>query len=86
MRRSAVIATVILGKNIDTPGWIRELKANFHEHIIVIDYDHNGAIEIIDGVIYSSNVHAEELLDKFDSIYFYKSIYIYPGTYKLNFL
>lgn len=77
-----MIADVILGKNIDTINWIKILKLNLHENIIVIDYDSGIDAKIIDGVTYLSHIEAKELLKKFDSINYYKSMYIYPGIYK----
>ena len=79
-----MIVDVILGKNIDTPFWIRNLSLSLREHICVIDYDYYGEPAMIDGVMYLSSVEAKEYLNKFDSVCFYKSIYIYPGIYNLN--
>lgn len=78
-----MIAHVILGKNIDTLYWIMELKSNLYENIIVIDYDHYVDPLIIDEVTYLSDSDARKQLNKFDSVNFYKSMYVYPGTYSL---
>lgn len=79
-----MIADVILGRNIDTSNWIKELKTNLNENIIVIDYEHTGEPETIEDIIYLSPLGAQEFLAKYDSINFYKSMYIYPGIYNLK--
>lgn len=79
-----MIADVIIGKNIDTSYWIRELKSNLHEYIFVVDYDYYIDPEIIDNVTYVSHIDAKNLLKKFDSVVYYKSMYIFPGTYNLR--
>lgn len=40
---------------------------------------------MFDGVMYISNVDAKEYFEKFDSVCFYKSMYIYPGVHDLKF-
>lgn len=78
-RGSILIADVILGVNIDTNIWIRKLKENKVENIIVIDYECHGDLNIKEGVIYISPLNAISYLKQFDSINFYKSMYAYPG-------
>lgn len=81
----AMILDVILGVNADTPMWIRELKLNLSDYICVIDYDYYGEPAMFNEVMYISNIDAKEYFGKFDSICFYKSMYIYPGIHNLKF-
>ena len=74
-----MVADVILGNNIDTLMWIENLKMNSSNIIIVLDYDYYGEPNTDNGVIYLANIDAKEYLQKFDSVYFYKSMYVYPG-------
>lgn len=80
-----MIADVILGNNIDTLIWIKELKEMSRENIVVVDYEFIGEPLIIDGVKYLSNTTAKEFLKSFDSVCFYKSMYIYPGMNNFDF-
>lgn len=73
------MSNIILGKNIDTIMWIKNLKEMEAEQIIVIDYEHLGSFEEENGVLYMSPVYAKEYIKKFDSVNFYKSLYAYPG-------
>lgn len=79
-----MILDVILGENVDTSFWIKKLRLNFSEHICVINYDYYGEPVFINGVMYLSVEEAKEYFKKFDSICFYKSIYIYPGMYSIS--
>ena len=79
-----MIVDVILGNNMDTPMWIRDLKFNLSDSICVIDYDYYGEPTRINGVMYVSNIDAKKYLEKFDSMCFYKSMYIYPGMHDLR--
>lgn len=75
-----MIADVILGKNIDTENWIFELQKGLANNIFVVDYDyHDKPEECIEGIIYVSPKDALKLLQNFDSINFYKSLYVLPG-------
>lgn len=75
-----MIADVILGINIDTSMWIEDLKNYGADAIVVIDYEYFGEFYIRDKVTYISALEAKKVLGKFDSLNFYKSIYIYPGS------
>ena len=74
-----MIADVILGKNIDTEGWIFDLQKGLANNIFVVDYDHCGEPKSIEGVTYTSSQDVHKLLRKFDSINYYKSLYGLPG-------
>lgn len=73
-----MIANVVLGINVDTVGWIKELKLSVVENIIVLDYDYYGEKINKGSVIYMSSSDALIELKKFDNVKYYKSIYIYP--------
>ena len=75
----SLFADVILGNNIDTPKWIEELQVLDAENIIVIDYEYFGELKLIGGVLYISPIEAKSYLEKFDSICFFKTMYVYPG-------
>lgn len=74
-----LIANVILGNNIDTPQWIEKLKIQNARHIIVLDYDYYGKLQLNTTVTYISVIDFEKYIAKFDSINYYKSLYGYPG-------
>lgn len=76
---------VILGINSETNMWIKDLKLSLSDHICVIDYDYYGEPTMTNGVMYVSTIDAKEYFKRFDSICFYKSMYIYPGMYNLKF-
>ncbi|TWT01863.1 hypothetical protein [Planomicrobium sp. CPCC 101079] len=74
-----MIAHVILGITIDTKMWISVLKLQNSENIYVIDYEYFGEPILSNEVIYISSLDAKKQLTKYDSISFYKSMYVYPG-------
>lgn len=74
-----MIADVILGYNIDTQNWIEDLKFNDSDCIVVLDYDYSGEPFYIDSILYISSLDIKKYLEKFDTINFYKSLYVYPG-------
>ena len=74
-----MIADVVLGNNIDTNTWITDLKQSNVDNIFVIDYEYYEDPKYIKGVIYTSPTDASILLQEFDSINFYKSLYVLPG-------
>ena len=74
-----LIADIILGNNIDTPMWIRDLQENEADCIIVVDYEQEHESIDIEGVIYMSSIQAQKYIKKFDTINYYKSLYAYPG-------
>lgn len=69
---------IILGVNIDTSVWIRELKISRRKNIIVIDYNHKDIAYEIDNVMYMSEKEGNEYSQYFDELFFYKSLYCYP--------
>lgn len=73
------MADVVVGKNMDTPNWIAELKMLGAENIIVLDYDYFGEPEFREKVTYISTLDAKSYLSKFDSVCFYKTMCAYPG-------
>lgn len=79
-----MIADVVLGNNIDTIYWVNDLKANGSENIILIDYDYIGELQMINGIVYISSREALAYIQKFDSVSYYKSIYILPRMSKHN--
>lgn len=74
-----MIADVILGRNIDTLSWIQHLKEENCDNLFVLDYDYFCEPEIIENVMYISALDLVDLLKKYDSVNFYKSMYVYPG-------
>lgn len=81
-----MILDVVLGNNMDTTMWIKDLKSRLADNICVIDYDYGGLPTMNNGVMYISNIDAKKYLEKFDSVCFYKSMYIYPGMHDLKSL
>ena len=73
-----MIADVILGLTIDTNVWIDNLKKDSADNIFVVDYDYYGEPYSIDRVLYLSPLDASKVLRGFDSLNFYKSLFIYP--------
>ncbi|MCP2034137.1 hypothetical protein L1279_001120 [Planomicrobium sp. HSC-17F08] len=74
-----MIVDVILGNNIDTAMWVRDLQENEAEYIIVVDYEYENEPIEIEGVVYMSTIQAQKYIKKFDTINYYKSLYAYPG-------
>lgn len=74
-----MIADVILGITIDTQMWITDLKEQKSENIFVIDYEYFGEPKASEGVLYLSPLEAKKYFERFDSIFFYKAMYAYPG-------
>lgn len=74
-----MILDLILDNNVDTYQLIFDLKQIKAEHIAVLDYDFVGDYKILEGVIYISTLYAIEYIEKFDSVNYYKSLYVYPG-------
>jgi len=72
-------AHVILGINVDTRAWIKELKLQKNDNIIVIDYNYLGEMKKIKGVIYISTYEFKHYAKKFDKVNYYKSLYGFPG-------
>lgn len=70
---------VILGNNIDTAMWVRNLRENEAECIIVIDYEWKDEPLEIEDAVYMSPIHAQKYLKKFNTVNYYKSLYAYPG-------
>ncbi|MDN7227866.1 hypothetical protein QWY15_11205 [Planococcus sp. N064] len=70
---------VILGNNIDTAMWVRNLRENEAECIIVIDYEWKDEPLEIEDAVYMSAIHAQKYLKKFNTVNYYKSLYAYPG-------
>lgn len=79
MEEGTLIIDVILGVDIETTNWISNLQANMADQIIVLDYDYFGEPEIRDNILYLSTFDIKEHLMKFDTVNFYKSMYVYPG-------
>lgn len=74
-----MIADIILGITVDTEMWIYDLKKKNYDNIYVVDYDYFGEPILKNEVIYISPIDAKVQFEKFDSKYFYKSLYAYPG-------
>lgn len=74
-----MILDVILGNNIDTPMWIKDLQENEADCLIVVDYAFNNEPTEVEGVIYMSPIQAHRYIKKFDAVNYYKSLYAYPG-------
>ena len=74
-----MIANIILGINIDTQMWINNLKLSKSDNIFILDYEYYGELNYRNGITYISPLDAKEYFKKFDTLFYYKSIYIYPG-------
>lgn len=74
-----MIADIILGINIDTLLWIEKLKEIGADYIIVLDYDYYDKPKYKNDVLYISTADLKIYLKKFDTVRFYKSLYIFPG-------
>ncbi|ETP67315.1 hypothetical protein G159_19410 [Planococcus glaciei CHR43] len=74
-----MIADVILGFNIDTIVWIEELKEHGMENIIVVDYEWFEEPINREGILFLSSIDAKSYIKKFDTVNYYKSMYVYPG-------
>lgn len=74
-----MIVDVILGNNIDTAMWIKDLQENEADYIIVVDYEYEIETQDIEGIIYMSSIQAQEYIKNFDTVNYYKSLYAYPG-------
>ncbi|MEZ0481639.1 hypothetical protein [Planococcus sp. SSTMD024] len=72
-------ANVILGNNIDTNVMVYKLKKRRATNIFVVDYDYYGNTKFLNNVTYTSSKDAVNLFEEFDSVIFYKSLYILPG-------
>lgn len=74
-----MVLDVILGVNIDTEVWFKELLVKGCNNIAVIDYDFDGEPEIREGLLYISSLDAKAYFREFHAVNFYKSMYVYPG-------
>ena len=74
-----MIVDVILGVTTDTKIWVFELEKNGAENIIVLDYDYFGEPKLVDNIKVFSAYDTQKHIEKFDSIYFYKSLIGFPG-------
>ncbi|WP_298824727.1 hypothetical protein [uncultured Planococcus sp.] len=74
-----MILSVILGVTVDAPMWIAHLSESEANHIVVLDYDYVGEAEYKGNVLYLSPLDVKNYMNKFDSVNFYKSLYVYPG-------
>lgn len=72
--------SVILADNVDTLFWIEKLKSS-STFLVVVDYDFTGDYEKRGGVLFMSPKYASQYFKGFSSITYYRSMYIYPGTY-----
>ena len=74
-----MILDLILGRNIDTPQWVYNLKGIGADYIAVLDYDLAEDYEVIEDTTYISSNFAMKYIRDFDSVNYYKSLYGYPG-------
>lgn len=74
-----MIANIILGINIDTQLWVSDLKLRKSDNIFILDYEYYGEPNYQNGVTHISPLDAKECFKKFDTLFYYKSIYVYPG-------
>lgn len=74
-----MIFNIIIGNNVDTPMWIEYLVNLNAENIIVLDFDYIGEPQNISGVKFISVNDIKDYYNLFDTFYFYKSLYAYPG-------
>lgn len=73
---------VVLGNLIDSSICVKRLKDAGEEFIAVLDYDLEIDSFFENDVQYISPEYASKLINKFHSVRYYKSLYIYPGMYK----
>lgn len=73
---------VILGMNIDTYKLFSILKSRKTNHIIVIDYDYFGHPKINSGIPIFSTNDSKEVIKRYETVTYYKSLYIYPKLYE----
>lgn len=69
---------VILGVTVDTSTWVAQLRDTETSSIVVLDYDYIGDPEYREGVLHLSSIDTKDYIEKFDSVRFYKSLYVYP--------
>ena len=74
-----LIANIVLGINIDTQMWIDDLKLSKSDNIFILDYDYFDEPNYQNGITYLSPLDAKEYFRKFDTLFYYKSMYVYPG-------
>lgn len=73
-----MILDVILGVTIDTEKWVRNLKENESDFIIVVDYTFHKEKYFINDVLYCSPLVARKYIEHYHSVNFYKSLYVLP--------
>ncbi|WP_422124326.1 hypothetical protein DHX103_05770 [Planococcus sp. X10-3] len=74
-----MIFHIIIGNNIDTKMWIDHLVSVNAENIVVLDFDYDGKPKYIKDVTFLSPIDIKNHYNEFDSFFFYKSLYAYPG-------
>lgn len=74
-----MILDLILGRNIDTSQWVYELKGIGADYIAVLDYDLAEDYKVKENTTYISSNFAIKYVRNFDSVNYYKSLYVYPG-------
>ncbi|MFC4713430.1 hypothetical protein [Planococcus dechangensis] len=73
---------VVLGNLIDSSICVKELKDTGEEFIVVLDYDLRVDKIYKNDIEYISPEYATRLVKEFQSIRYFKSLYILPGMYK----
>ena len=74
-----MIADIILGSNIDTSMWIKDLIKQGAHNIFVINYEYHGPPVKVNGITYLGPAVGKDYFYQFDTLFFYKSMYQYPG-------
>lgn len=72
-------AAVILGNNVDTNFWIKNLQPMLYNEIIILDYDYQSEPKQINGVLYMSANDTKIFIENCNHVKFYKSLYGLPG-------
>lgn len=73
-----MIANVILGINMDTGKWIKDLESNLADNIIVLDYEYTEEPKFLNNILYISPLDLSKYIKSFDSVRYYKSMYVFP--------
>lgn len=74
-----MILSVILGVTVDTPMWIEHLRESEADHIMVLDYNYTRESEQRGDILCLSPPDAKIYINKYDSVEFFKSLYVLPG-------
>lgn len=72
---------VVLGNVIDSAFFVKELKNEGEEFVVIIDYELRVDQVYKNEIQYISPEYASRLVKEFHSVKYFKSMYILPGMY-----